>query len=163
MNKTLPRYPGSSTLFSKGKRLMIKELGTKHIDRIMNIWLQTNIKAHDFIPEQYWVSNYDTVKNVYLPAAKTYIYEENNIVKGFISILQNSFIGALFVDTVYQRQGVGESLLNYCKNLHDTLSLAVYVENKQAIAFYEKNNFSVQSKQKNEDSGYMEYIMSWSK
>ncbi len=142
---------------------MIKELSADQIDRIMDIWLQTNIKAHDFLPEEYWVNNYEVVKNTYIPASKTYVYEENHEIKGFISILPNGFIGALFIDSSYQRQGIGESLIRYCKSLYDKLSLAVYAENEQAVAFYKKNNFTIEAEGQNEDSGSLEYLMLWTK
>ncbi|WP_250160302.1 hypothetical protein [Clostridiisalibacter paucivorans] len=45
---------------------MIKKLEMSEIDSIMKIWLQTNIKAHDFIPKSYWMENYDFVKKFYL-------------------------------------------------------------------------------------------------
>ena len=55
---------------------MIRKLEDKDIDKVMNIWLESTIKAHDFIPKEYWESNYDTVKEVYIPIADSFIYEE---------------------------------------------------------------------------------------
>lgn len=36
---------------------MIRELGKADINRVTDIWLRTNIKAHYFIPAQYWKNN----------------------------------------------------------------------------------------------------------
>ena len=36
---------------------MIRELRKADIDKVADIWLDTNIRAHDFIPAQYWESN----------------------------------------------------------------------------------------------------------
>ena len=55
---------------------MIRKLEDKDIDKVMNIWLESTIKAHDFISKEYWESNYDTVKEVYIPIADSFIYEE---------------------------------------------------------------------------------------
>ena len=77
---------------------MIRKLEDKDIDKVMNIWLESTIKAHDFISKEYWESNYDTVKEVYIPIADSFIYEEKGIIKGFISVIDKEFIGALFVD-----------------------------------------------------------------
>lgn len=30
----------------------------------MEIWLNENIKAHNFIPEEYWKNNYEYVKEI---------------------------------------------------------------------------------------------------
>ena len=35
---------------------MIRKMQNPDINRIADIWLKTNLKAHDFIPEQYWTS-----------------------------------------------------------------------------------------------------------
>ena len=37
---------------------MIRKMQNTDINRVADIWLKTNLKAHDFIPEQYWTSNY---------------------------------------------------------------------------------------------------------
>lgn len=42
--------------------VMIRKMQNIDIDRVADIWLKTNLKAHYFIPEQYWTSNYELVK-----------------------------------------------------------------------------------------------------
>ena len=37
--------------------VMIRKMQNIDIDRVADIWLKTNLKAHYFIPEQYWTSN----------------------------------------------------------------------------------------------------------
>ena len=41
---------------------MIRKLLNGDIDRVADIWLKTNLKAHYFISNQYWKSNYELVK-----------------------------------------------------------------------------------------------------
>lgn len=138
---------------------MIRKLDNKDVNRIMEIWLESTIKAHSFIEKEYWQSNYNTVKYVYIPIAETYVYEENDVIKGFISIIDKEFIGALFVDNDYQGLGVGSKLINFVLNKHDTLSLAVYKENFKSVRFYKKMGFEILSEEINEDSKHPEYIM----
>ncbi|MGL6104640.1 hypothetical protein [Romboutsia sp.] len=69
---------------------MIRQIENKDIDKVMEIWLESTIKAHDFIPKKYWEDNYNTVKDVYIPMADTYVYEDNEGIKGFISITRQS-------------------------------------------------------------------------
>ena len=38
---------------------MIRELRQTDTDRISEIWLDTNLRAHDFIPAEYWEGNFD--------------------------------------------------------------------------------------------------------
>ena len=36
---------------------MIRKLQKTDINRVADIWLDTNLKAHDFIPAKYWKNN----------------------------------------------------------------------------------------------------------
>ena len=138
---------------------MIRQLQNKDIDKIMEIWLESTIDAHKFISKEYWNENYNIVKDMYIPMSKTFIYEDNDDIRGFISIINNDFIGALFVEKNYQSQGIGKSLIDYAKNLYDNLSLAVYKENEKALEFYKKMGFKIISENINEDTNCVEYIM----
>ena len=138
---------------------MIRQLQNKDIDKIMEIWLESTIDAHKFISKEYWNENYNIVKDMYIPMSKTFVYEDNDDIRGFISVINNNFIGALFVEKNYQGQGIGKSLIDYAKNLYDNLSLAVYKENEKALEFYKKMGFKIISENINEDTNCVEYIM----
>ena len=138
---------------------MIRKIENKDIDKVMDIWLESTIKAHDFISKEYWNNSYDTVKDVYMPMAKTFIYKDEEGIKGFISIINDEFIGALFVATKYQGNGIGKKLIDYTINRYEKLNLAVYKENKKSVEFYINRGFKIAKEQVNEDSGYGEYIM----
>ncbi len=138
---------------------MIRNLENKDIDKIMDIWLKSTIKAHDFISKEYWESSYNTVKDVYIPIAKTFVYEDNEDIKGFISIINNEFIGAIFVDVDAQNNAIGKRLIDYAMNKYKKLNLAVYKENKKSVEFYINRGFKITKEQVNEDSNHKEYIM----
>ena len=59
----------------------------KDISDVLQIWLETNIKAHSFIDKEYWTGNYEMVKQI-LPEAEVYVYEDekNGQIAGFIGI-----------------------------------------------------------------------------
>ncbi|MDL2246132.1 GNAT family N-acetyltransferase [Methanobrevibacter sp. OttesenSCG-928-K11] len=138
---------------------MIKEFKKEYLDEIMNIWLQTNIETHDFISKDYWNANFKNVEEI-IPHSLIYIFEENNIIKGFIG-LNNDNIEGLFVLKRYQKEGIGTKLLNKSKIAQNSLSLKVYVKNKIAISFYEKNGFEIIKKELDENTNEYEYIMKW--
>ena len=138
---------------------MIRNIGSNDIDKIMNIWLRSTIKAHDFIQKEYWENNYNIVMNMYIPMSETFVYEDEECIKGFISIINNEFIGALFVDIDFQNSGIGKKLINYATDKYKNLNLAVYKENKTAVDFYINRGFTIIKEQANEDSGHNEYIM----
>lgn len=143
---------------------MIREIdidkNNREVDTIMDIWLESTIEAHQFIDKDYWQKKYQVVKNEYLPQSKTYVYTKGDDIEGFISIINKEFIGALFVKTTKQGNGIGSKLIKFAKERYNALSLAVYVENKSAVSFYKSMGFDIVFKQENEDSHIPEYVMS---
>ena len=138
---------------------MIRKLENKDVDKIMTIWKESTIKAHDFIDKQYWEDNYETVKNIYLPMSETFLYVDQDKIKGFISIIENEFIGALFIDVNYQGEGIGSKLIDYVTEKYGELELAVYKDNERAVKFYKNKGFKVIKEQESENSNFKEYIM----
>lgn len=65
---------------------MIRELQKADITKVADIWLDTNIKAHNFISAQYWESNYELVKEMLLQA-EVYVCESNGEIQGFIGLM----------------------------------------------------------------------------
>ena len=59
---------------------MIRELRKADINQVADIWLDTNIKAHYFIPAQYWKSNLELVKELLLQAT-VYVYDTISKIK----------------------------------------------------------------------------------
>lgn len=134
-------------------------LNVEEVNNIMNIWKKATIKAHEFIPTEYWLKNFNVVKEKYIPLAETYVYLEESQIKGFISIIGGEYIGALFVDINCQGRGIGRKLIEYSRRIYDRLKLAVYKENNQAVGFYKQVGFTVKYEQLNEETNEPEYIM----
>lgn len=59
---------------------MIRKLEVPDIDRVMGIWLASNMQAHAFIPEDYWKRNYEGMKTI-LPQAEVWVYEEEHNIQ----------------------------------------------------------------------------------
>jgi ribosomal protein S18 acetylase RimI-like enzyme len=141
---------------------MIKELDTSKIDDVMKIWLETNISAHDFISKEYWEANYDLVKKA-LAEATVFVYEEGDEIRGFIGIIDESYIAGLFVSNQYQNEGIGSKLLKKCKEDYSVLSLDVYAKNIKAVNFYRKHGFKIKEEKENDETNEKEYSMIWKK
>ena len=45
---------------------MIRKLRKADINKVADIWLDTNIKAHYFIPAQYWKRNFDFTQDDFI-------------------------------------------------------------------------------------------------
>ena len=140
---------------------MIRKFRDEDTTNVMTIWTKGNFEAHNFIDKDYWLLNYNKVKNEYLKKAETYVYVENDEIKGFISLLNNEYIGALFVRKEYRKKGVGRKLVNFVKNKYEKLVLKVYEKNINAILFYVSLGFVNQKIQIDKETNEKEYIMEW--
>lgn len=143
---------------------MIKKIelleGNK-LDRIMELWLETNIQAHDFIERNYWKSNYEAVKEM-MPQATIYAYQEEDTIQAFVGLMDN-YIAGIFVSNKMQSKGIGKKLLAYCKNNLDELTLDVYQKNERAVQFYLREGFVINEEKIDENTKEIEYEMKWKK
>lgn len=140
---------------------MIRPFKEYDLTAILQIWLDTNIKAHCFIPKEYWTDNYDMVKSA-LPQAELYVYEDDTTkqIDGFIG-LSNDYIEGIFVREGVQSKGIGKQLLNYAKCIKSNMTLHVYQKNTRAIKFYQRENFVIQSENTDNNTNQKEYVMAW--
>ena len=138
---------------------MIRKLQKVDINRVADIWLTTNLKAHFFISEQYWISNYEFVKEM-LPQAEVYVYEDDKMIQGFIGV-SDEYIEGIFVSDEMQSCGIGKMLLDYIKDKKDRLQLKVYQKNVRAMSFYQREGFTIQSEEMDEFTREKEYVMNW--
>ena len=138
---------------------MIGSLQKADINRVADIWLDTNLKAHSFISAQYCESNYELVKEM-LSQAEVYVYEDGQKIQGFIG-LSDKYIEGIFVSEKMQSQGIGKLLLNYIKDRKDVLHLNVYQKNIRAIHFYQREGFEIQCEGLDEATGEKDYVMIW--
>ena len=138
---------------------MIRELRKVDINKVAEIWLDTNIKTHYFISAQYWKSNFELVKELLLQAT-VYVYEDKQEIQGFIG-LSNEYIEGIFVSAEMQSQGIGKILLNYVKGKRNKLILNVYQKNARAISFYQREGFEIQYSGLDEATGEKDYVMAW--
>ncbi|MDO5339391.1 MAG: N-acetyltransferase [Eubacteriales bacterium] len=138
---------------------MIRKLQKADIIKVADIWLDTNIKAHNFITAQYWKSNYELVKEMLLQA-EVYVYESNGKIQGFIG-LDGEYIEGIFVCNELQSHGIGKLLLDFVKEGRTQLSLNVYQKNRGAIHFYQREGFEIHSEGLDEATGERDYVMTW--
>ena len=138
---------------------MIRKLQNVDINKVVDIWFKTNLEAHDFIPGQYWTSNYEAVKKM-LPQAEVYVYEDNKTIQGFVGV-RDEYIEGIFVSGKMQSHGIGKALLDYIKDKKARLQLNVYQKNVRAMSFYQREGFTIQSEGLDEFTGEKEYVMEW--
>ena len=138
---------------------MIRKLPNGDIDRVADIWLKTNLKAHYFISNQYWKSNYELVKEMMLQS-EVYVFEVDKMIQGVVG-LNDEYIEGIFISDEMQSCGIGKLLLDYIKDKKERLQLNVYQKNARAISFYQREGFIIEGEGLDEATGEKEYTMLW--
>lgn len=150
---------------------MIRTYQPDDLDAVMQLWLSSTIAAHPFVTEQYWHESASLVRGTYLPAARTWVYLSQevqlestaggNAIVGFISILEEQLVGALFVDQFYYGKGVGKILMDGVQQHYKALTLEVYQKNYRAYHFYRKQGFIVIARAYNAETKNVILTMQW--
>ena len=142
---------------------MIRKFENLDMDAVMQIWLQANLDAHAFIPASFWEAHFEMVRDL-LPQAELYVHEDAGTrqIDGFIGLTENHIEG-IFVVKSARSKGIGKALLDYAKSRKPRLDLSVYQKNERALAFYQREQFTVQSEGIDEDTNEAEIQMLWTR
>ncbi|HDA5229508.1 TPA: GNAT family N-acetyltransferase [Staphylococcus aureus] len=141
---------------------MIKKLDnidSETIEKISNIWLNSNLDAHDFIKRNYWINSLDKVKKM-LSDSTIYVYYADSQIVGFVGLYEQ-YIAGIFIADNYRNKGIGRLLLERLKRDYNGLNLHVYEKNEGAIRFYSKHQFEIRYKEFEEETHEYEYLMEW--
>ncbi|OWV29875.1 N-acetyltransferase [Halomonas campaniensis] len=139
---------------------MIRKYQKADMDQILDIWLSASVKAHAFIESAFWESKVSEMRDVYLPASETFVFESGAQIAGFYSLYENT-LAAVFVAPSLQGKGVGTALIDYAKSRRECLQLTVYRENDPSIHFYKKHGFISLGEQMDERTGHPELVMEY--
>lgn len=141
---------------------MIRNYKETDLEEMVRIWYDASTIAHSFMPASFWASKKSIMKERYLPLAENFVFEEEGMITGFISVVGER-VCALFVAPEMQGKGTGRNLLEHAKNLKGKLSLKVYRENKNAFRFYKKCGFVAAGEEIDEYTGCVQVLMEWNK
>ena len=133
---------------------MIRGFHPSDMDAVIEIWLDASIRAHDFVAENFWRSRVIDMREVYIPASETYVYEEAGCIRGFVCLVGEA-LAALFVSPRAQGRGVGQK----SKHVRQNLNLTVYKENQKSVDFYKRCGFRSVKEQIDKYTGHSEIVM----
>ncbi|WP_353160194.1 N-acetyltransferase [Myroides odoratus] len=139
---------------------MIRLFKAEDSKEVVELWYEASVIAHDFIEASYWHEKKADMAQIYIPNSETYVYEKENHIVGFVSLIEN-YIAAIFVAPSEQGKGIGKELMQFIKHKHSILELGVYVKNINSIAFYEKQGFKVVEEKLDESTGEREVVMEY--
>ena len=119
---------------------MIRDYKEKDAEDVMTLWLEAQNIAHPFLEEDFVSKVKIMMKEQFIPNSKTWVYEQDKHVIGFIAMMNNE-IGGLFVNPTEQSKGIGTQLLKFASQFHEELEVEVFDENKIGKPFYIKQGF----------------------
>lgn len=138
---------------------MIRKYHQNDIETVLAIWLDTSIQAHHFIDAEFWKSQIENMRTIYIPASENFVIEHASKVVGFYSLHEN-MLAAIFVTPAFQGSGFGKQLITHAKQQRAALTLSVYKENKASLEFYHSQGFTIVSEQIDAHTGQLAYTMS---
>lgn len=141
---------------------MIRLFEPKDSGEVITLWYDASVIAHDFIDSGYWQDKKSDMEQIYIPSSETYVYEKENKIAGFVSLIEN-YIAAIFVAPNEQGNGIGKELMHFVKQKHETLQLGVYAKNTNSITFYAKQGFVSVGEKTDELTGEQEVVMEYTK
>lgn len=132
-------------------------------NKLVDIWYEGSLIAHDFVDKEYWKSQRKEMEEKYIPMSETYVVSNGKDVVGFISMVDN-YLAALFIDVKHQGKGYGKALLSFIKKQRENIQLKVYKKNYNAVKFYLENGFEIKEKLLDEQKTLEEeFLMGWKK
>lgn len=141
---------------------VIRTLQQQDMEQVLRIWLEASVAAHDFVDGTFWESKLGDMRDIYLPLAESYVYEEAGTIRGFISLLGET-LAAIFVSPAEQGKGIGRQLILKAKDVRDQLELTVYKANTRSTGFYRQSGFSVAQEKIDKHTAQPELLMCWRK
>ena len=136
---------------------MIRLAEQQDLDRIMEIWLEGNLQAHDFVDPDYWTGCFQEVREA-IAQADVWVWDENDRVEAFAGMVEH-YLAGLFVSGAQRGKGIGGLLLEHIKEQRFPLTLHVYSRNAGAVQFYERHGFGIVSEYIDPETGQPEREM----
>lgn len=130
---------------------MIRKHRSNDLEPILDIWYQASTLAHPFLDDAFVEQVKTAMRDVYIPGSETWVYETENKILGFISMMNNE-IGGLFVLPNHHSKGIGSQLVNYIRPMHSSLEVEVFKNNDIGRKFYNKLKFKQLNKYFHEPS-----------
>ena len=140
---------------------MIQPWQSSDLRPLLAVWRESTEYGHPFINADYWQENERLVRDVYLPASRTWVWQADGEIKGFISVMEPCVVGALFVAPQAIGCGIGRALLAHVCQRYSDLTLEVYQQNTRAVHFYHARGFRIEDCAWQDDTGQPTWLMRW--
>jgi putative acetyltransferase len=132
---------------------MIRKYKADDLEAVIDTWYQASMVAHPFLDSTFIEQEKHNIQYVYLPNTETWVFEKNNEIVAFIAMIDNEVV-AIFAKPPFHGTGIGKQLMDYVADMHPTLEVEVFENNRIGRVFYEKYGFSQMEKHLHEETGF---------
>ena len=137
---------------NRGDECVLRKYRTEDLEDVLTAWETASAVAHPFLSSEFQAKARHEIANVYLPITETWVWETDERVVGFLSLLGNE-IGGFFVTPKYHGMGIGRSLMDHARELRAELEVEVFKANAIGRAFYEKYGFELIQERIHDETG----------
>jgi putative acetyltransferase len=139
---------------------LIRKYTEADCESIIDIWFAASLAATPFLSNEFLTEERENIRRIWLSKAETWVFEDNGILVGFLSLIGNE-VGAIFVVPYSQGRGIGRALMDHAVSLRDGLFLDVFEDNAVGRRFYDLYGFRFEGKHVHEQSGHMQIRLSF--
>ena len=68
---------------------MIRQYEEKDLSDLLDAWYSASLVAHPLLDEVFFEQERKNISEIYLPNAETWVFEQDGVVVGFISLIGN--------------------------------------------------------------------------
>ena len=134
---------------------MLRPYKETDLGELLDAWYSASLIGHPFLDQAFFEQERKNIRDVHLPSAETWVFEQEGVVVGFIALVGNE-VGAIFVDANFHGKGIGRALMDHARDIRDFLELFVFKDNKVGRDFYKKCGFQEAGEQIHEETGFMQ-------
>ncbi len=132
---------------------IIRKYKPEDLDEVISVWETASALAHPFLTKEFMDEERENIPNIYLPVADTRVMEQDGKVIGFIAIIGENEVGALFVKPEFHGTGAGKALMDKARELRGDLEVEVFEANSIGRRFYSKYGFKPFKEYMHEQTG----------
>lgn len=133
--------------------VVIRPYDATDLDALLDVWEAASRLAHPFMTDDFLAQGRRDIPSIYIPNAETWVAERAGALVGFIALLPDNEVGAIFVQPGLHGHGIGRALMDKAHGLRGTLEAEVFAANTIGRRFYDAYGFVEVDRRLHDETG----------